>query len=82
MDDLALLVRLEPSRSARAARWKTQHIYVLFDGELSRAAIFALCFVDAAIGSAADEAHNLVAIVDSLLGIVPGEHGLRGIRGI
>jgi hypothetical protein len=54
----------------------------LLDGKFAHAAILAFCFVDTAIGSTADEAHDPVALIDSLLGIVAGEHGLRGIGGI
>jgi hypothetical protein len=52
---------------------------LLLDGELANAAILALGFVDASIGTAADEADNLVALVDPLLVVVPRKHGLRRI---
>ena len=49
-------------------------MHLLLDGELSRAAISAFGFVDTSIGTAADEAHDLVALGDSLLVVVSGEH--------
>lgn len=52
---------------------------VLLDGKLSNAAIFAFSFVDTTIGATANEADDFVALVDPLFGVVPGEHGLRGI---
>jgi hypothetical protein len=58
------------------------HGNALLDGKFAHVAILALCLVDAAIGTTADEAHDPIALVDSLLGVVSGEHGLRGIGGI
>ena len=52
---------------------------VLFDGKFSHAAIFAFGLVDASVGTTADEADNLVALIDPLLGVVPCEHGLCGV---
>jgi hypothetical protein len=51
----------------------------LLDGKLSNAAILAFGFVDTAIGTAANEAHDLVALIDPLLGVVASEHGLCGV---
>jgi hypothetical protein len=59
-----------------------RHGNALLDGKFAHAAVLALCLVDAAIGATADEAHDPIALVDSLLGIVSGEHGLRGVGGI
>jgi hypothetical protein len=52
---------------------------LLFDGKLACSAIFALCLVNTAIGATADEAYNVVALVDALFGVIAGEHGLCGI---
>ena len=60
--------------SRRACRYG--EVDSLLDGKLARAAVFALCLVDASIGAAADEADDLVALIHPLLGVVPGEHGL------
>ena len=52
---------------------------LLLDGKLASAAILAFGFVDSPIGTAADEAYNLVALRDSLLVIVSSKHGMNGI---
>ena len=57
-------------------------ISLLLDSEFSHTAILALCFVDAAIGTTADEAHDLVALVDSLFGVITGKHDRSGFDGI
>jgi hypothetical protein len=55
---------------------------LLFDGKLAHTAILAFGLVDSSIGTATDETNNLVALVDSLLGVVPSEHCLCGISRI
>jgi hypothetical protein len=52
---------------------------LLLDGKLASAAILAFGFVDSSIGTAADEAYNLVALRDPLLVVVPSKHGMNGI---
>jgi hypothetical protein len=54
-------------------------LYLLLDGKLACTAVFAFGFVDSSIGTAADEADNLVALCDSLLVVVPSKHGINGI---
>jgi hypothetical protein len=64
---------------SKGAGWLSGRV-VLLDGELPDAAILAFGLVDTAIGAAADEANDLVALVDSLLVVVPTEHGLRRVH--
>lgn len=59
-----------------------EELDLLLDGKFADAAILAFGLVDASIGTAADEANDLVAFVYSLLGVVACEHGLCGVCGI
>jgi hypothetical protein len=52
---------------------------VLLDGELAGPPISAFSLVNTSIGTAADEADDLVALVHPLLVVVSGEHGLSRI---
>lgn len=71
--EFAFLVWLEPvpHQHGEVARL---NVYLLLDGKLSNPAIFTLGFVDTAICTAADEAHDLVALADALLVVISGKH--------
>jgi hypothetical protein len=58
----------------------TDHETLLFDGELPSTTVLSLGFVHTSIGTTTDEAYDLVALIDTLLVVIAGEHGLGGIR--
>lgn len=53
---------------------------MLFDGEFADTAISAFGLVHPPISATADEAYDIIPLVDALFGIVAGEHGLSRIR--
>lgn len=65
-------LNLDLSAQRRRDEWNV----LLLDGKLAGAAILAFCFVDTAIGSTTNEADDLIALVDPLLGVISGEHCL------
>jgi hypothetical protein len=52
----------------------------LLDCKLPDTTVAALGLVDTPIGAAADKSYNLVTLIDSLFGVVPGKHGLARVR--
>ena len=76
--EFTFLVWLEPTNGERRG-WNGAKTTSLLNSKFSNAAISTFGFVHTSIRAAADEAYNLVSLVDTLLVVVAGEHGLGRI---